>query len=141
MMKKNTTEYPRLLKILASVLEKLTDEDIRGLLAGELNLVTERRAKKQTTKAVSSAVGEPDITAVEKRLSACDSREEGRKLLSSLKLKKASLLKIAEGQGISVRKGDTVAVISDAIVECFIGFRLRDDAFKTIDLRGEKEKL
>lgn len=140
-MMKNTTDYPRLLKILASVLEKLTDEEIRGLLAGEMNLVPEAKAKKQAAKTASPAVDETDITAVEERLSACGSREEGRKILSSLKLKKASLLKIAEGQGISVRKGDTVAVISDAVVECFIGSRLRGDAFKTIDLRGEKEKL
>ena len=140
-MMKNATDYPRMLKILASVLEKLTDEEIRGLLAGEMNLVPETKAKKQAAKWPSPAADEPDITAVEELLSACGSREEGRKILSSLKLKKASLLKIAEGQGISVRKGDTVAVISDAVVECFIGSRLRGDAFKTIDLRGEKEKL
>ena len=140
-MMKNTTDYPRLLKILASVLEKLTDEDIRGLLAGEMNLVPETKAKKQAAKSASPAADEPDVTAVEERLSACGSREEGRKILSSLKLKKASLLQIAEGQGISVRKGDTVAMISDAVVECFIGSRLRGDAFKTIALRGEKEKL
>ena len=140
-MMKNATDYSRLLKILASVLEKLTEWEIRGLLAGELNLVPEMKAKKQAAKMASPAMDEADITAVEERLSACGSREEGRKILSSLKLKKASLLKIAEGQGISVRKGDTVAVISDAVVECFIGSRLRGDAFKTIDLRGEKEKL
>lgn len=140
-MMKNTTDYPRLLKILASVLEKLTDEEIRGLVSGELNLVPEAKVKKQAAKTASPAVDETDITAVEKRLSACGSREEGRKILSSLKLKKASLLKIAESQGISVRKGDTVAVISDAIIEFLIGSRLRSNAFETIDLRGEREKL
>jgi hypothetical protein len=45
-MMKNATDYPRMLKILASVLEKLTDEEIRGLLAGEMNLVPETKAKK-----------------------------------------------------------------------------------------------
>ncbi len=100
-----------------------------------------RRRRKQAAKWPSPAADEPDITAVEELLSACGSREEGRKILSSLKLKKASLLKIAESQGISVRKGDTVAVISDAIIEFLIGSRLRSNAFETIDLRGEREKL
>jgi len=140
-MMKNATDCSRLLKILASVLEKLTDEEIRGLLEGELNLVPETKTKKQTSKRPSPAVDESAVTVVEERLSACGSREEGRKILSSLKLKKALLLKIAEGQGISVRKGDTVSVISDAIIEFLIGSRLRSNAFETIDLRGEREKL
>ncbi|MDD2454520.1 MAG: hypothetical protein PHS90_11575 [Synergistaceae bacterium] len=140
---KNESKYPKLLKVLASVLEKLTDEEMDALLAGELKLVTEAKAKRKETKAKTApaVVDESFLKSAVEQLSFCTSREDGQKFLTAMKLKKADLLQIAESNMITARKGDSVKTIKDAIIEHFIGSRLRGDAFKTIDLRSEQEKL
>ena len=140
---KNESMYPRLLKILASVLEKLTDEEMDALLTGELKLVTEAKAKRKETKAKTApaVVDESFLKSAAEQLSFCNSREDGQKILTAMKLKKADLLQIAESNMITARKGDSLKTIKDAIIEHFIGSRLRGDAFKTIDLRSEQEKL
>ncbi|NCC56693.1 MAG: hypothetical protein EOM17_03610 [Synergistales bacterium] len=140
---KNESKYPKLLKVLASVLEKLTDEEMDALLAGELKLVTEAKAKRKETKAKTApaVVDESFLKSAAEQLSFCTSREDGQKFLTAMKLKKADLLQIAESNMITARKGDSVKTIKDAIIEHFIGSRLRGDAFKTIDLRSEQEKL
>ncbi|WP_367339489.1 hypothetical protein [Aminivibrio sp.] len=140
---KNESKYPKLLKVLASVLEKLTDEEMDALLAGELKLVTEAKAKRKETKAKTApaVVDESFLKSAAEQLSFCNSREDGQKILTAMKLKKADLLQIAESNMITARKGDSLKTIKDAIIEHFIGSRLRGDAFKTIDLRSEQEKL
>lgn len=140
---KNESKYPKLLKVLASVLEKLTDEEMDALLAGELKLVTEAKAKRKETKAKAApaVVDESFLKSAAEQLSFCNSREDGQKILTAMKLKKADLLQIAESNMITARKGDSLKTIKDAIIEHFIGSRLRGDAFKTIDLRSEQEKL
>jgi len=140
---KNESKYPKLLKVLASVLEKLTDEEMDALLAGELKLVTEAKAKRKETKAKTApaVVDESFLKSAAEQLSFCTSREDGQKFLTAMKLKKADLLQIAESNMITARKGDSLKTIKDAIIEHFIGSRLRGDAFKTIDLRSEQEKL
>lgn len=140
---KNESKYPKLLKVLASVLEKLTDEEMDALLAGELKLVTEAKAKRKETKAKTApaVVDESFLKSAVEQLSFCTSREDGQKILTAMKLKKADLLQIAESNMITARKGDSLKTIKDAIIEHFIGSRLRGDAFKTIDLRSEQEKL
>lgn len=140
---KNESKYPKLLKVLASVLEKLTDEEMDALLAGELKLVTEAKAKRKETKAKTApaVVDESFLKSAVEQLSFCTSREDGQKFLTAMKLKKADLLQIAESNMITARKGDSLKTIKDAIIEHFIGSRLRGDAFKTIDLRSEQEKL
>lgn len=140
---KNESKYPKLLKVLASVLEKLTDEEMDALLAGELKLVTEAKAKRKETKAKTApaVVDESFLKSAAEQLTFCTSREDGQKILTAMKLKKADLLQIAESNMITARKGDSLKTIKDAIIEHFIGSRLRGDAFKTIDLRSEQEKL
>jgi len=142
-MMKNESMYPRLLKILASVLEKLTDEEMDALLAGELKLVTEAKAKRKETKPkpVPAEIDESFLKSLAEQLASFTSREEGEKVLTAMKLKKGDLLQIAESNMITAKKGDSVKTIKDAIIEHFIGSRLRGDAFKTIDLRSEQEKL
>ena len=125
------------------MLEKLTDEEMDALLAGELKLVTAANAKRKETKAKTApaVVDESFLKSAAEQLSFCNSREDGQKILTAMKLKKADLLQIAESNMITARKGDSLKTIKDAIIEHFIGSRLRGDAFKTIDLRSEQEKL
>jgi len=141
---KNESMYPKLLKILASVLEKLTDEEMDALLAGELKLVTEAKAKRKETKPkpVSAEINESFLKSLAEQLSSCNSRDEGVKILTALKLKKADLLQITEEFGIKdARKNDTVKILRGAVIEHFIGFKIDNDAIKTIDLRSSREKL
>jgi len=143
-MMKNESMYPRLLKILASVLEKLTDEEMDALLVGELKLVTEAKAKRKETKtkAAPDSIDESFLKSLAEKLSSCSSREEGQKILTALKLKKTDLLQITEEFGIKdARKNDTVKILRGAVIEHFIGFKLDNDAIKTIDLRSPREKL
>jgi len=143
---KNESMYPKLLKILASVLEKLTDEEMDALLAGERKLVTEAKAKRKETKMkpkpVSAEINESFLKSLAEQLSSCNSRDEGVKILTALKLKKADLLQITEEFGIKdARKNDTVKILRGAVIEHFIGFKIDNDAIKTIDLRSSREKL
>lgn len=130
------TNSSKLLRIIASMLDDISDKELEKLLSGESKLisvpVTDQKIKKESAQP-------PETDNIVRDLNESQSREEAREILSRVS-NKESLTTIARSQKLHITKQDRREDIENKIVEFFIGAKLRTDAIKTLNMQGGSDK-
>jgi len=129
MIKKNS--MAKVLRILATTIEGMTDEDVELLLAGKGKLTFTPSEKPKNTHVEPSV----DHAALMTQLNDCRDRDEARYVLHSVATKDA-LMSFAKGQKLYVAKNDRREDIENKIIEFVIGAKLRTEAIQTLNLKG-----
>jgi len=117
-----------LLSQVASLVKKMTDDEWKRLVAGEITIdLVKREESKKTTASRNkdNSLGEREIKALVSRLRATDEREEGLVLLDEFSLTKPSLELIARYIDVPVSQRDNMETLREKIIEATIGYRLR----------------
>jgi hypothetical protein len=123
----STAETARLLKALASLIEKSNPDEISALLRGKATLTISHKGRGVIQDKINSPV---DIESLAKRLEMLESRESGENLLASAELPRRELERLGRLLGISVLKTDNVERLTAKIIENSIGSRLNSVAIR-----------
>jgi hypothetical protein len=130
MIKKKT--FSRLLRIVASTIDNLSEDEIEKLLLGKSKLeVVSSPVPKSKQESISSL----DHQEIVRQLNDCKDRDEARRLLSNI-TSKDSLTIIAKSEKLHITKQDRREDIENKIIEFFIGAKLRTDAIQTLNMKG-----
>lgn len=129
---KSGISFKDILADLGYQIDQLSDADISKLKSGSYALSVKIVRKKQTLL-TSPILDKERREELAKRLNECQSREEGRALISSHLRNKRELEAFAKDLRVFVSKQDNSEQITSNIVEATIGATLRSDA-----IRGEK---
>jgi hypothetical protein len=127
--------YSKILRIIASTLDNLSEEEIENLLSGKGTLVYKQtdvisKSNKETPQPVDTA----DIL---NRLNECKDREKARAVLSEVP-NKETLTTIAKSLKVHVVKYDRREDIENKIIEFLIGAKLRTEAIHSLNMKGGK---
>jgi hypothetical protein len=127
--------YSKLLRIIASILENFSEEEIENLLSGKGTLVY-----KQTGVISKSNKEHPQPTDTENilnQLDECQDRENARAVLSEVPNKEI-LTVIAKSLKVHVVKYDRREDIENKIIEFLVGAKLRTEAIHSLNMKGGK---
>lgn len=129
-------QVARLLRALASLVEKSSHQEIAALLRGQATL-SEMRHNKGESRSQPDLMpyAPPDLSELSNKLHSLDSRDDGFSLLSSMSLTRRELESLGRLVGIPVLKTDNMERLAQKIVESSIGSRLSSEA-----IRGERAK-
>ena len=119
-----------LLKRVIDAVERLADEDIEAVLAGDarLELSVNRKAKKE--KAEGVRLDPAEVQEITQQLQQMSDRDSGFALLREKCAKKPQLIAIAEELDIPFQKKEAVERLQEKIIESTIGYRLRSRAIQ-----------
>jgi hypothetical protein len=121
----------KLIRIIFSMIENLEEEQIEQLLDGNAKLsFGEIKKSKVDQFEFSGAYSE-----ILSKLNACDDRTMARGILSMIS-SRDTLASFARSLKIHVVKADRREDIETKIIEFIIGGRLRNEAIRTLNLKG-----
>jgi hypothetical protein len=128
--------YSKLLRIIASTLDNLSEEELENLLSGKGTLVYKPTdiISKTNSKETPQSVDTGDIL---NRLNECQDREKARAVLSEVP-NKETLTTIAKSLKVHVVKYDRREDIENKIIEFLIGAKLRTEAIHSLNMKGGK---
>lgn len=129
MIQKNA--LAKVLRILATTIQGMADEDVELLLSGKGKLTFTPSEKSKNTHVEPSV----DHAALMTRLNDCKDRDEARQVLLSVATKDA-LMSLAKGQKLYIANNDRREDIENKIIEFVIGAKLRTEAIQTLNLKG-----
>jgi len=129
MIKKNA--LAKALRILATTIESLREEEVELLLEGKGKL-TFAPSEKPKVVQVEQSVDHAELMT---RLNECKDRDEARKVLLSVTTKDA-LTSLAKSQKLYITKNDRREDIESKIIEFVIGAKLRTEAIQTLNLKS-----
>ena len=109
-------------------INKLNDEQMDKIVSGQaqFRLQVVEKSKKQCQTTTSDS----DMRAIAMKLNSMTSNEEGMELLKQRCKHKADLHKLAQQLDIPVRKRDTIAQLTEKIIESTIAYRTRAAAIQ-----------
>jgi hypothetical protein len=127
----------RLLRALASLVEKSSHHDVAALLRGQAILAKVDRHKKEDTaqSELLPPTPPPNLAELSEKLHALSSREDGLSLLSASSLTRRDLEKLGRIVGVPIMKTDNMERLTEKIIETCIGSRLSSEA-----IRGDRPK-
>lgn len=140
-------ELASILRVLAVTLDGLDDQQLIDLIQGKGKLVyreenssgvipPQATSPKLPLTSVVPVVIDPRVDNLIARLNQFSSREEAVSFLVDSKLTKTVLLDLCKSLKIHTIKSDTKDRLIQKIVESLIGARLRSEAIKLTDLKG-----
>ena len=121
----------KVLRIVATTIEGMTERDMELLLAGKGRLTFTPSEKPKNVHTEPSA----DHAELMTRLNDCRDRDAARQVLLSVPTKDA-LMSLAKAQKLYVAKNDRREDIENKIIEFVIGAKLRTEAIQTLNLKG-----
>lgn len=123
--------FARLLRLLASLLDNLSPEELDELLRGRASLVIDRRSRTEIGQEhVSAARPLPNFTEIIDRLRSFRSREEGAALLADTQLTRRELETLARQLGLAILRSDNIERLEAKIIESCIGAKLSSEAIR-----------
>jgi hypothetical protein len=122
-----------LLSQVASLVKKMSDDDLNELMEGKITIDLVRKAESK--KGLSNRDKKPlmekgAIEVLVSQLRTIDEREKGLALLQESSPNKPSLERIARYIDIPISQQDNMETLREKIIEATIGFRLRSIAIK-----------
>ncbi|MCL1997570.1 MAG: hypothetical protein FWG65_02250 [Turicibacter sp.] len=126
-------EYAQLNNVIFTFLAALREDELRDLTSGRarLELIYSNKAQLPAKPRIVSK----KTSMICEHIETLDSREEGRKYLNSLKLKRSELIEICRFYSTGVMAKDTKATLTDKIIEMVIGAKLRSSAIYRVDVK------
>ena len=121
----------RLTKLLSIVLDSLDSREVESIIAGNGKLIYVQNHVQQSLKELPDI----DLSVMVSKLTACNSREDARLLLSNIS-NKDTLTAIAKEMKVHIVKNDRRDEIENKIIEFAIGGTLRTEAINTLNLRA-----
>ena len=133
----NPAQVARLLRALASLVEKSSYDDVALLLRGQAVLTkVDRRKKEDTTQSeLLPPIPAPNLSELSEKLHTLGSREDGLAVLSAISLTRRDLENLGRIVGIPIMKTDNMERLTEKIIETCIGSRLNSEA-----IRGDRPK-
>ena len=125
----------KLLRILVSVIDELSEEEMDQLITGKgkLSFSPVTKQKPEAVKSVSV-----DSEEIVRQLNECTTREEAKGILSNI-AKKEELTAIAKSLKLHIVKYDRREDIENKLVEFLIGAKLRKEAISSLNMKGGTE--
>ena len=123
----------KLLKQMASTLERASSADVEALLLGQAEFVISGRENRHSEKKNSGQnhhIVSPKLEGLASQLKTLDSRDDGLSLLSKADLTKKELEKLARLMDLPVLREDDSEKLRLKIVEQSIGARLNSLAIR-----------
>jgi hypothetical protein len=115
---------------LAKNIQTLPDEDIKDILSGNAKMGIVIYKNKSELFARKTELHDMEIDEIVKRLRNMTTREEGLDFLKESCHSKPCLILVARSLDLPVQQKDSIARISDKIIEATIGFRLTSKAIR-----------
>lgn len=129
-MSTNKHELLSAMKIFMSFIDSLGVQEYNKLISGKVKLkIEENIVNKKQIK-----IDEDKINKFIDKLNDFNDREYTVDYLERLKMKKNTLIKLAEKLEVRILKNDTKAKIIEKIVESMVGVKLRYKALREADL-------
>ncbi len=127
-------DVSRALKVLAELIDRMSEQEFEQLLTGRGALRLPPRARRKGTSLPDL---KPDLADLARRLDSCRTREEAHQLLSTLDNRKV-LNDLARFLKIHTIKSDRREHIEQKIVESVIGGRLRNEAIRSLNMGRDR---
>ena len=109
-------------------INKLKDEQLDKIVSGQAQFRLQVVEKSQ--KPYQTTTSDNDLRAIAMELNSMTSNKEGMELLKQRCKRKADLHKLAQQLDIPVRKIDTIAQLTEKIIESTIAYRTRAAAIQ-----------
>jgi len=109
---------------LAKQIQSLPDEDIEDILAGNAKMGIVIYKSKNDLDAGKRELQETEVAVIVTKLRSMKSREKGLEFLRKSCPSKNCLFIVARSLDLPVQQKDSIARISEQIIEATIGFRL-----------------
>mgnify|MGYP003588645164 CR=1 FL=1 len=133
-------EIATLLKVVANLIERMTEKEYRELLSGRGGLAFQPETEVREKAPKPAELNDEKIVELIQDINKLSSREEASSLLMERNLSRNSLGKISGRLKIHVTKSDTKEKLVQKIVESIVGARLRSEAIKDTDLKRTSTK-
>lgn len=124
--------FSKLFRVIASVIENFSDEEIDNLLSEKATLIYQTLPPSKEEQKKLSKIEKEDIV---NKLSECKDREEAKVILSEVS-NKDTLTAIAKSLKVHVVKYDRREDIETKIIEFVIGAKLRTEAIHSLNMKG-----
>jgi len=119
----------KLIRALANLIDKSSDEEISALLRGQATL----SVKTKENSRVISMFSSEELQTLIKNLQGLSDREEGQRLLESMSFGRRELERLGKLLSISILKSDNMERLNEKIIEATIGARLNSLAIRGDD--------
>lgn len=127
-----TRDGGKFAKLLSAFLENLSDDDVAGLVRGDLR-ITIAKSKPRRRARKSERPDPESLRPVLEFLNSAETREAGFEKLNETMPTKAHLEALARLVDLPIQRSDTVEDLQRNIVEATIGYRLRSKAIQGRD--------
>ncbi len=122
-----------LLRKLANLVERSSEDDIETLLRGRARLEIRKSGMNGVKKGLSDSRHCPpclnkEFPEIDKKLSSFQTREAGMKFLATKFPRKIMVAEFARFLDLPVHRTDTIETLRNKVVESRIGSRLRSEA-------------
>jgi hypothetical protein len=133
------TQVARLLRALASLIEKSGPDEVNALLRGRA-VLSKFNNKSSFRQTIPLPFDEPrptppDLPTLAKTLQSLNSRDEGDALLLSASLTRRELERLGRLLGTPILKTDNMERLTQKILEASIGSRLSSEAIRGVGSR------
>lgn len=129
-MNKLKKDFSLLLKILEESVEKLSEQDLAGLIKGEVILVPKKVESKKEFE-----IGELKYQNIILQLADAKDRKQAESILLDSNILKKDLIVISDLLEVYVSKNDTKEKMIEKIIEATVGAKSRSVAIKGLDLK------
>ena len=124
--------FSKLFRVIASVIENLSDDEIDNLLSGKATLIYQALSISKEDQKKLPKIENEDIV---NKLNECKDREEAKVILSEVP-NKDTLTVIAKSLKVHVVKYDRREDIENKLIEFVIGAKLRTEAIHSLNMKG-----
>jgi len=124
--------FSKLLRVIATVIENLSDDEIDSLLSGKATLNYQSISISKDDQKKLPEIENEDIV---NKLNKCKDREEAKVILSEVP-NKDTLTAIAKSLKVHVVKYDRREDIENKLIEFVIGAKLRTKAIDSLNMKG-----
>jgi len=124
--------FSKLFRIVATVIENLSDDEIDNLLSGKATLIYQAPSISKQNQKEPPIIENEDII---NKLNECKDREEAKVILSEVP-NKDTLSAIAKSLKVHVVKYDRREDIENKLIEFVIGAKLRTEAIDSLNMKG-----
>ncbi|WP_154717778.1 hypothetical protein [Methanolobus vulcani] len=122
---------------MSETLSTISDKEYNELLAGDGHLVYETKSNHKKEINDNKEIDVSIYRNIADRIGSCETRDEAYQIIENeamLKTKK-DLLALTQASEIHTNKNDSREQIKEKIVESLVGFKIRSDSIKNIDLK------
>ncbi len=124
--------FSKLFRVIATVIDNLSDDEIDNLLSGKATLIYHAPPISKDGQKEPLKIKNEDIL---NKLSKCKDREEAKVILSEVP-NKDTLTAIAKSLKVHVVKYDRREDIENKLIEFVIGAKLRTEALDSLNMKG-----